>query len=246
MDVHVSQDVGQVFEAPKISSQDRNLQCTVGQILDVLLLEKAERLVEVPETVSQDRLQQRTVEEIVDAPVPQAEEELAEVFKVLSQDRIQQRTVEQTIPATSLAEMIVVAPVIQTGEKEQQVANTHVQHVVNAVEVEKSDIIEETRQKPIIQEKINQVTKHVEIPLLQFMNKVVDIPVVAQRQISAVQTVQKSLEISQLPITDEVIDVPVVLVVQAPLVQVMAKTVQIPQLPFGDPRYPDGSGPSNF
>ena len=77
--------------------------------------------------------------------------------------------------------MIVVAPVIQTGEKEQQVANTHVQHVVNAVEVEKSDIIEETRQKPIIQEKINQVTKHVEIPLLQFMNKVVDIPVVAQR-----------------------------------------------------------------
>ena len=93
MDVHVSQDVGQVFEAPKISSQDRNLQCTVGQILDVLLLEKAERLVEVPETVSRDRLQQRTVEEIVDAPVPQAKEELAEVFKVFSQDRIQQRTV---------------------------------------------------------------------------------------------------------------------------------------------------------
>ena len=243
MDVHVSQDVGQVFEAPKISSQDRNLQCTVGQILDVLLLEKAERLVEVPETVSQDRLQQRTVEEIVDAPVPQAEEELAEVFKVLSQDRIQQRTVEQTIPATSLAEMIVVAPVIQTGEKEQQVANTHVQHVVNAVEVEKSDIIEETRQKPIIQEKINQVTKHVEIPLLQFMNKVVDIPVVAQRQISAVQTVQKSLEISQLPITDEVIDVPVVLVVQAPLVQVMAKTVQIPQLPFVIPDIRTVPGP---
>ena len=83
VDVHVSQDVGQVFEAPKISSQDRNLQCTVGQILDVLLLEKAERLVEVPETVSRDRLQQRTVEEIVDAPVPQAKEELAEVFKVL-------------------------------------------------------------------------------------------------------------------------------------------------------------------
>ena len=233
VDVHVSQDVGQVFEAPKISSQDQNLQCTVWQILDVLLLEKAERLVEVPETVSQDRLQQQTVEEIVDAPVPQAEEELAEVFKVFSQDRIQQRTVEQTIRATSLAVMIVVVPVIQTGEKEQQVANTLVQHDVNTVEVEKSKVITQTGQKPIIQEKINPVTKHVEVPPLQFTDKVSDIPVVAQRQIPMDQTVQKTnTEIPQLQCVDEVIDVPVVLVVQALVVQVMMKTVQIPQLPY--------------
>ena len=166
VDVHVSQDVGQVFEAPKISSQDRNLQCKVGRILDVLLLEKAERLVEVPETVSQDRLQQRTVEEIIDAPVPQAEEELTEVFRVFSQDRTQERTVKQINPATALAEMIVVVPVIQTQGKTQQGMNTHAQHVVNTVEVEKPKITELTvqRKKPIIQEKINRVTKHVKIP----------------------------------------------------------------------------------
>ena len=75
------------------------------------------------------------------------------------------------------------------------------------------------------------MTKHVEIPELQFTDKVVDNPVVAQRQIS-METVQKSIETPQLQITDEMIDVPVVLVVQAPLVQVMAKTVRIPQLPF--------------
>ena len=105
--------------------------------------------------------------------------------------------------------------------------NTSVQHVVDTAEVEKH----------IIHEKINQVTRHVEIPLLQivkktvevpevaplqFPDKVVDIPVVAPRQIS------------QLQDADNVVDVPVVLVVQAPLVQVMAKTVQTPQLLFLD------------
>ena len=138
---------------------------------------------------------------------------------------------EQTIPDTSLAEMIVVVLVIQTGEKEQQVANTLVQHDVNTVEVEKSKVITQTGQKPIIQEKINPVTRHVEVPLSQFTGKAMNIPVVAQRQIPMDQTVQKTMEIPQLQCVDEVIDVPVVLVVQAPLVQVMMKTVQIPQLP---------------
>ena len=97
----------QVFEVPKNSSQDRNLQGTVEQIPDDPVLEKAEELVEVPKTVLQDRIQQRTVEQIVDAQIPRVVEELAEVFRVFSQDRTQQRTVEQTILATSLAEMIV-------------------------------------------------------------------------------------------------------------------------------------------
>ena len=81
--------------------------------------------------------------------------------------------------------------------------NTDVQHVVNTVEAE--------------------------MLVTQFTDKVVDIPVVAQRQISMVLTVQKSIEISQLQITDEVIDVPVVSVVQVPRVWVVKKTVDDPQ-----------------
>ena len=79
-----------------------------------------------------------------------------EVFKVFPQDRIQQRLVEQTIetPDITLAEKIVEGPVTQTQGKTQLVVNTSVQHVVNALEVEKH----------IIQEKINQVTRHVETP----------------------------------------------------------------------------------
>ena len=178
----MSQVVEQVTEVPKTSRRDRTLQCTAEQILDVLVPEMAKQLVKVPKTVSPDRIQQRTVEQIVDAPVPLA----VEVFRVFSQDRIQQRTVEQTIPATSLAEMIVEVPVIQTRGRTQQGVNTHVQHVVNTVEVERPKIIKQTWQKTIIQEKINQVTKHVEVPKMQFLNKVDEIPVVAQRQITIV------------------------------------------------------------
>ena len=61
-----------------------------------------------------------------------------------------------------------------------------------------------------------------------------DIPVVAQKQISMILTVQKSIEISQLQVDDKVVDVPVVLVVQTPLVQVIAKTAEIPQLQITD------------
>ena len=66
---------------------------------------------------------------------------------------------------------------------------------------------------------------------MQSVNRVVDIPVVAQRQIY-MEPVQKSIETPLLQYCDDAIDVPVVLVVQAPLVQVMMKTVQIPQLPY--------------
>ena len=139
VDVHVPQDVGQVFEAPKISSQDRNLQCTVEQILDVPVLEKAERLAEVPKIVSQDGIQQRTMEQTVDILVPQDVEEPAEFFKAFSQDMVQLCFGGQIIetPVISLAGKIVEAPVIQTEEKAQQDVNMCVQHLVNAVEVEK-------------------------------------------------------------------------------------------------------------
>ena len=108
-------------------SRDRTLQGTAEHILDVLVPDMVEQLVKLPNTVSQDRIRQSTVEQIVDFLVPQDVEEPAEGLQGFSQDRIQQRTVEQTIPAISLAEMIVVVPVIQTQGKTQQGVNTSVQ-----------------------------------------------------------------------------------------------------------------------
>ena len=185
----------------------------------------AEQDTEVSETVSRDGVQQRTVEQIVDAPVPQAVEELAEVSTIFSQDMIQQRAVEQTIknPAVSLVEKIVEIPVTR---KTQQGVNTHVQHVVNTVEVERPKLVKET-----VQEKINQVTKHIKIPQVHFLNKVDDMLVDVQRQILPMaQTAQKTTESPQLQFPDQAVDAPVVVQRQVPQVHVVKKTVEISQL----------------
>ena len=55
-------------------------------------------------------------------------------------------------------------PDTRMQDKTQHVVNTHGQHVVNAVEAE----------KPFINETINQVIKHVEIPQLQIVEKTVE------------------------------------------------------------------------
>ena len=118
----------------------------------------------------------------------------------------------------------------------QQVANTHVQHVVNTVEAEMPKIIKETvqRKRPIIQEKINQVTKHIKIPQVQFLTKVDDMPVVVQRQVSTAQTVQKALEVPPLQFTDKVNDIPVEAQRQISRVRTIQKTTDIPQLQCDD------------
>ena len=105
---------------------------------------------EEPKTIPQDRIHQRTVEHIAaDTPIPQDVEEPAEFFKAFSQDRVQLRVRGQIIdnPAIPLAEKIVELPVIQTEEKTRQGVNVCAQHVVNAVEVKMSKIIEETVQR---------------------------------------------------------------------------------------------------
>ena len=242
-DKTVSTDFLQMpMETPQLPCIDKVVDVTVAtqqvvqipqahvaeKTVEITQLDVVEKIVETPEIQTghgiQDKIQQRTVEQIVDAPVPQTVKELTEVSKVFSQDGIQQRIVEQTIPATSLVEMIVEVPVIQTPS---------VQHVVETVEVEKPKITELTvqRKRPIIQEKINQVTKHVEFPQAQFSDKAGDMPVVVQGQASTAQTVQEAMEVSPLQFTDKVNDIPVAAQRQIPImVQTIQKTTDIPQL----------------
>ena len=105
--------------------------------------------------------------------------------------------------SVSLAAEIIEVPVIQTQEK------THVQHVVDTVEVEKSKIIEETVQRMnTIQEKISQVTKHIEVLQLQFLSKVVDMPVVGQRQASMVEKIQTTIEVPQAQVVEKTFEIP--------------------------------------
>ena len=62
--------------------------------------------------------------------------------------------------------------------------------------------------------------KTVEVPQLQFINKVVDSPVVAQRQISWSRLCSRTpWKIPQLQVLDKVVDLPVLAQRQIPMVQ---------------------------
>ena len=74
-------------------------------------------------------------------------------------------------------------------------------------------------------QQVQVVAETAEIPQVQFLDKVDEVPVVAQRQILMVQTVQKAMEIPQLQCVDKVVDNP-----EAPQMQVSEKTVEISQL----------------
>ena len=152
--------------AKSSADQDRNSLGTVGQIPDVLAPEMVEQLVKLPKTVSKNEIQERTVEHIAaDIPVLQVAEELMEASKVFPEDKIQKRFAGQTIdsPGMFLAEKIVEMPVTQAQDRMQQVTNTHVLHVVSTVKVERSKIINQTMQKAVTQEKINQMNKHLSV-----------------------------------------------------------------------------------
>ena len=253
--------------SPKIVSQDRILQGTVEQILDVLCLRrrngwrKCRR--SYPKAESSSELWSRPLtfwfrmmwrnRQSSPSIFPRTG------FNCVSEDRSL-----KTRQFHSLRRSLRY-PSFRRKKRRRRGVNTHVQHVVNAVEVEKSEIIEETvqRMKPTMQEKINQDTKRIEIPPMQFMDKTIDIPVVAQKQVpqvhvvkktvedpqfenvqktvenppetvSQMQVVEKTTDIPQFRVADKVVDVPVVLFVQASLVQVMVKTVRIPQFRFGE------------
>merc|ERR1712093_912611 len=61
------------------------------------------------------------------------------------------------------------------------------------------------------------------------IDKVVDVPVVRQRQVPSVQKVQKYVEIPQIQYVDKVIDVPMTKTIEVLSVQTVEKIVDIPQ-----------------
>ena len=69
---------------------------------------------------------------------------------------------------------------------------------------------------PIIQGRINQVTKHIEVP--QFLNKILEMPVVVQRQVSVVQN---AMEAAQVQVVEKT--------VEGPQLQMVEKTAKTPE-----------------
>ena len=101
-----------------------------------------------------------------------------------------------------------------------------VQIVLTILEIPQLQYVDKVVCVPVV---VVDAQKTVEASLLPCVDKVVDIPVVTQRLIPTVQTVQQTTEIPHF-FFDKVIDVPVVQVVRVPQVPVVEKTVVLPQL----------------
>merc|ERR1712061_899379 len=124
-----------------------------------------------------------------------------------------------------IQERIVKVPKVQ-----QIVTDTVVQNQVQTIEMEKPKIIQKTvqRKKPIIQEHITEVTRvveevvpvqkvvhvPVEVPQVQYIDRIVDVPVVKQRQVPSVQKVQKTVEVPQIQTIEKVVEIPQVQTVE--------------------------------
>ena len=189
-----------VIDIPAVTQQTLIAQ-TVQKTMEISQLQCIDKVSDGPVVLVEHVPQSHVAEKTVEIPQLDVVKKTIESPEIQTghgtQDRIQQSSMEQVIeiPAASLAEKIVEMHITQNT---QQVANTHVQHVVNAVEVEKH----------VVQEKINQETKRIEIPPLQFMEKAIDIPVVAQRQVPRIQVVEKTVEGPQLQIVEQTVETP--------------------------------------
>ena len=89
------------------------------------------------------------------------------------------------------------------------------------------------RMEPIIKEKINQATKHIKIPQVQFLDKADDKLVDVQRQMPVAQTMQETMEVSPLQFNDKVSDDPVVAQRQISM-ETVQKSTETPQLQDAD------------
>ena len=70
------------------------------------------------------------------------------------------------------------------------------------------------------------MTMNVEILQIQYIDKVVEVPGVLQRQHPAIQKVQKTVEVPQVQLIDKVVDMLVVLQRQVSMIQKVQKTVE--------------------
>ena len=80
----------------------------------------------------------------------------------------------------------------------------------------------------------SEVQKTVEISHVQHTYRIVDSPVVTQRQVPTIQTVQNTVEVPMRHHLDRVVDVLVVVQRQRSMIQKVARTAEIPHVPFVD------------
>ena len=220
----VPQAVEELVEGSKVFSQNRVQQRFGKQTIEQPSISLAERVVEAPDTRTRDKTQHvvntqvQHVVNTVEAETPIIIETINQVTKHVEIPQLQivdvpsSQTQEQTVPQNRMSDRVVQQTVKELKSK-FEVGHTNKVHARNQPDKNrwrKKQEFEATQYPQDVQERadltnqrpapaIRSVQKTVEVPRVQYIDKVADIPVDMQRQVSTTQAAQDIEEVEDVP-----------------------------------------------
>ena len=219
VDVTVPQAVEELVEASKAFSQNRVQQSSMEQIIANPAISLAEKTVEMPDTRTRDKTQHvvnthvQHVVNTVEAETPIIIETINQVTKHVEIPKLQivdvpgSQTQEETVPQERMSDRVVQQTVKELKSK-FEVGHTNKVHARNQPDKNrwrKKQEFEATQYPQDVQERadltnqrqvpaIRSVQMTVEVPRVQYIDKVADIPVDVQRRGSIIQAAQHDLQ----------------------------------------------------
>ena len=224
-------------EAVKHVPQERVQSNTLEQIGAVAVPGTREETGRVIQLTPQDRISDRVVEHVVHVSVREIPEHTVDVVKVIPQERLQQRT-QAKDPAVQVAQMQSTIRLWRLHKATDGIYYICLERRPGAPKwvpgwcgrwrgiflrvgwgggggLEVLVIMQRQFQQ-------SKLFDFLEEPQIQFIDRVLDLPVVPQRSVSTVRTVLKTVEISQVltvPFLDKTADVPIVVQHRVPTIR---------------------------
>ena len=213
VDVTVPQAAEEMVEGSKVFSQDRVQQRFGKQTVDPPAISLAERVVEASDTRTQDKTQHvvnthvQHVVNTVEAETPIIIETINQVTKHIEIPQFQivdvpgSQTQEETVPQDRMSDRVVQQTVKELKSK-FEVGHTNKVHARNQPDKNrwrKKQEFEATQYPQRQVPAIRSVQKTVEVPRVQYIDNVADIPVDMQRQVSTTQAAHDIEEVEDVP-----------------------------------------------
>ena len=176
------------------------------------MVQTVQKTIETQQLQCIDKVSDVPVVSVVPAPQVQVSEKTVEISQLQAAEKIVETRGTQKIQSTQTSEKLGTAPACRSTQAE----------IVQAVEIGALLLAESAVLVPVA------VPKTFNSPRVQLIDRVVDIPVMAQRHVPSAPRVQKIVEMSKVQFSDRHVDMPVVAQRQ------VQKTVEVPQIQYID------------
>ena len=173
-------------------------------LVDALVPLMLEEIVEVARSISQEHIQRRIVDEIEDVPVPRDEPMVLQREAPMIQKML--KTADDSTIRGKIAELLR----LNASESEDE-------------QLSLKEYVDVPYANPITQ----TVEKTVEVPQMQYTDRIVGVPVVTQRRIPTVQTAQRTVEVPKIVSHDKIPQRTAEQVMDIPIHQVVEEIIEV-------------------